>query len=483
VTRTVVFVFDGLQAELVTPELMPNLSLFAATGARFQSHQPVFPTVTRVNAASIVTGCFPGTHGLAGNMSLVPEWSLTEPMNAMKPEFQELLASGGRVLLVPTLAELLAAHELEYIAVGIGTTGQSFVHHPNGEDAEFGASIHPQYALPGPLFRHLVARFGAWPDHALPDVARIEQMIDITTQYVLAERDPAVTLIWSSEPDNSQHGSPLNSPTVHQAVHAADAGFGRLLAWLEENDRASDTNVIVTCDHGHTTVSAVIPVAELLAEVGFPRPGEPGGIVVANNGGAALFYIQGHDAEIADRLAEWLVAQPWAGPLLAADRFDRIRGTLPTSLVGLDGPRGPDLALSFAWNERVNEHGAVGHSFVAGGPIGQGQHGSMSPQELRTFTVARGPDFKANVSIPSVTGHPDLAPTILRTLGITPPPHMDGRVIEEALADGDPTSDMTTSDRVASRTVTGGTYMQRLTVAPATRGSHLLWADARFVRG
>jgi phosphonoacetate hydrolase len=480
VTRTVVFVFDGLQAELVTPELMPNLSAFAASGVRFQSHQPVFPTVTRVNAASIVTGCFPGTHGLYGNMSIIPEWSPVEPMNAMKPEFLELRASGGQVLLVPTLAELLAAQDLEYIATGIGTTGQSFVHYPNGEGAVLGASIHPQYTLPAPLFRHLAARFGAWPDHALPNVARIEHLINVTTQYVLAERDPAVALIWCSEPDGSQHGTPLNSPTVHQAVRAADAGFGRLLAWLEQNGRAPDTNVIVTCDHGHTTVSEVIPVAELLLQVGFAPPGQPGGVIVAGNGGSVLFYIPDRNVAVADRLVEFLAAQPWAGPLLAAARLGPIRGTLPTALVGLEGPRGPDLALSFAWNDRVNENGARGHAFVAGGPIGQGQHGSMSPQELRTFTVARGPDYKSNVSIATPTGHPDLAPTILRTLGLQPPGHMDGRVLEESLVDG-PATALTTKDHIASRTVSRGTYMQRLTVSPATRGGHLLGADARFV--
>lgn len=480
-TRTVVFVFDGLQAELVTPELMPNLTAFAQSGVRLQSHQPVFPTVTRVNAASIVTGCFPGTHGLSGNMSVIPEYSLTEPMNAMKPEFDELRASGGQVLLVPTLAELLAARELEYVAIGIGSTGQSFVHHPNGQDAEYGATIHPQYTLPVPLFRHLAARFGSWPDAELPNVARIEHLIHLTTEYVLAVRDPAVTLIWCSEPDGSQHGTPLNSPTVHEAVRAADDGFGRLLSWLEHNGRAEDTNVIVTCDHGHTTVREVIPVEQLLLHSGFPAPGQPGGVTVASNGGSALFYIRDHAPAVADRLVEFLAPQPWAGPLLAAERLGDIRGTLPASLVGLDGDRGPDLALSFAWNDRVNQHGAVGHAFVAGGPVGQGQHGSMAPQELRTFTVLRGPDYKSDLSIPTPTGHPDLAPTILRTLGLEAPGYMDGHVIEEALLDGVAESRPTT-DHIASRTTAHGTYMQRLTVSPTTGGGHLLWADARFVR-
>ena len=61
-------VFDGLQPLQITPELMPRLAAFADTGVRFQSHHPVFPTVTRINAATMVTGRYQGGHGLAGNL-------------------------------------------------------------------------------------------------------------------------------------------------------------------------------------------------------------------------------------------------------------------------------------------------------------------------------------------------------------------------------------------------------------------------------
>ena len=273
--RVVIFVFDGLQAELVTPELMPNLHAFARGGARLLAHQPVFPTVTRVNATSMVTGSFPGRHGLSGNMSVFPEFDPARVVNAMEPEFRELLASDVPVLLAPTLAEVLADHGLEYIATGIGSTGQSFVHHPRGDSLPLGASIHPEYTIPGPLSDEIERRFGPWPAAALPNSARIDRLIEVVTEYVIAERDAAVSLLWCSEPDSSQHASRLGSPRVHEAARAADAGFGRLLAWLRERRLADQTNVIVTCDHGHSTVSEVIPVRELLLEAGFAPPGSP----------------------------------------------------------------------------------------------------------------------------------------------------------------------------------------------------------------
>jgi phosphonoacetate hydrolase len=481
VASVVIFVFDGLQAELVTPELMPRLSSFTAEGVRLERHQPVFPTVTRVNASSIVTGCFPGTHGLPGNRSWIPEYHPTETMNAMRPEFLELRERAGRVLLVPTLAELLAAHGRDYIAVGIGSTGQSFVHHPNGDDATHGATVHPEYALPSHHSEALFNRFGRWPDQALPNTARIERLIDVAT-HLIEQRDPAVTLLWCSEPDGSQHASPLNSPRVHDAVRAADAGFGRLLDNLEASGRSEDTSVIVTCDHGHSTVDALVPVEALLAEAGFAPPGAPGGVIAADNGGAVLLYVPDRELAVVDRLATYLMAQHWAGPILtAADRYGAVEGTHPTALVGLEGPRGPDLAVSFSWEDRPNEHGQPGYVYASGGKPGQGQHGSMSPRELRTFTAARGPAFRSAEAVSATTGHPDLAPTVLRILGLDPPPHMDGRVITEALAAATSDAAPPAEEHTATRTLEGGAYTQRLLVAPTTRAAHLVEASSEFV--
>ena len=81
----VIVVFDGLQPAQVTPELMPNLSRLAAEGVTGGNHHAVFPTVTRANVASIVTGHHPGAHGLTGNMLVIPEFDPHNAINALEP--------------------------------------------------------------------------------------------------------------------------------------------------------------------------------------------------------------------------------------------------------------------------------------------------------------------------------------------------------------------------------------------------------------
>jgi arylsulfatase A-like enzyme len=473
-TKVVVVVFDGLNAELATPDLMPNLVRFSGEGVRLTNHRPVFPSVTRLNAASMVTGCFPGTHGLHANLSLVREFHPTEPMDAMEPQLTEL-RTRGRVLLAPTLAEILAKHGLEYVAAGVGTSGQAFLHHPNGDDAELGATIHTDYTLPRPLHTELVQRFGAWPGKTLPNSPRVRRVTQIFTEYVLGERNPEVALLWYSEPDDSEHGTGPNSPATRQAAADADAEFGKLLAWLDANDPG--VNVVVTCDHGQSTIIEPIPLRELLTAQGFPQPGEPGGVVIAGNGGAALFYVDRHDPAVTERLAGWLMAQPWAGPLLASRAAGPIEGTLPAGLLGLEGPRTPDLLLSFSWDAGDNEHGQPGRVYSSGGAAGRGTHGSMSPWEFRTFTVARGPAFKRAAAVDRSTGHTDLAPTILKLLGLPIPAHVEGRPLDEALQGGPDAVESMVEEHTATRRFEGGVYQQRLRIARAGNGGHLVAAE------
>src|SRR5215212_5084943 len=62
-----VIVVDGLRPDYITPELMPRLGALGRRGIVFNAHHSVVPTVTRVNASTMVTGTYPETHGLLGN--------------------------------------------------------------------------------------------------------------------------------------------------------------------------------------------------------------------------------------------------------------------------------------------------------------------------------------------------------------------------------------------------------------------------------
>ena len=99
-TNVVIVAFDGLQPAQVNPELMPNLAQFVAQGVTFGNHHAVFPTVTRINAASMVTGMHPGKHGLTANTLVVRDFDPYMAFSAVQPLLAQLAEQTGRVWLI-----------------------------------------------------------------------------------------------------------------------------------------------------------------------------------------------------------------------------------------------------------------------------------------------------------------------------------------------------------------------------------------------
>jgi arylsulfatase A-like enzyme len=434
--RVLIAAFDGLQPSQVRADLTPTVARLAHDGVTFARHHAAFPTVTRVNAATMVTGRHPGGHGLLGNTLVVPEWKPYHAIPALAPELGALAEATGRALLAPTLGEMLRPHGLTFGTVVGGTSGNAYVQHPRAARVG-GAVLHPEFSLPPEHHAPVVARCGAWPPKRAPDIGRIRQAADVLLDYLLPEVDPDVALVWFPEPDTSQHAAGVGSPPALDAVAAADAELGRILA--EVGRRGGEPDVLVVSDHGYSTVARRIPIEDLVREAGFP-PGEaPGGVTVAVNGGATLFYVRDSDQGVLERLAGWLVAQPWAGALVGGRPAGEALGLLSGDLVGVGGPRAPDLAMSFRWDSTRTADGFAGHADSAEGAAGLGTHGSGSPHELRCVLIASGPSFRQRVVSELPSGNVDLAPTVLRVLRATTDATLDGRALVEGLAaSGDP---------------------------------------------
>ena len=454
-TRVLVAAFDGLQPSQVQADLAPNLAAFADGGVTFTRNHAVFPTVTRINVASLVTGRHPGAHGLAGNNVVMRDYDPNNVIEAMEPVLARVAEKTGGVLLVPTLADILHHHGEEFVAVGVGTSGNAYVQNPRAETLG-GATIHPDFCLPRRLHDDLVDRLDPWPEKETPNVAQMRHGADVLTGHVLAERDPAVALIWFSEPDSSNHKAGVGAPLSNRALAAADEQFGRIMEWLDREGRLSETDVIVVSDHGYATIESVVDIPRELRSAGFD------GVLAAANGAAGLFYAQETDPATVECLATWFSQQPWCGALLASERVGDIPGTLPASVANIDGPRSPDLTMSFKWDSSPNDAGYPGSTVSWGGEVGVGTHGGMSKHELRNTLLARGPSFKRSTVIESPTGNIDVAPTILHLMGLPGGDEMDGRVLYEALVGGDESTEV--ESRMVTHVAELGDYRQEVSV-------------------
>ena len=159
---------------------------------------------------------------------------------------------------------------MNYMAIGVGTTGNAYIHHLGTEDATFNSgTIHPEFTNPPHLSEEILTRFEKWPIEEVPNNRRFSLAMDIFTEYVLKEKNPEVALIWSSEPDKSQHAYGVGHPLSDKALSEADQEFGKLLGYIESRPDKSDIDIMILSDHGYSTVMGKIDVKKEMEDAGF----------------------------------------------------------------------------------------------------------------------------------------------------------------------------------------------------------------------
>ena len=208
-----------------------------------------------------------------------------------------------------------------------------------------------------------------------------------------ARNKPFVLVFWSRDPDGSQHNTGdslntitpgINGPTSMAGIKNADNNLAQLRKALDDLGLAATTNIIVSADHGFSTISKesktspaakvsyedtpkdflpmgflAIDLAKALdlplfdpndknarvAENTHPKagngvlgkdPAKPD-LVVATNGGSDLIYLPNRDKKLADRTIKALLEQDYVSGLFVDDKLGRFPGTLPMSELNLKG--------------------------------------------------------------------------------------------------------------------------------------------------
>lgn len=413
--RAVVVVLDGLRRDLLSAEATPNLARFSGEARFFAAHRSVFPSATRCVSASFATGCYPARHGLQGNSVALMEEGRLVVRDVGKPDFIDHWRSvRGRTLAVPTLTEKLAQAGRMGMIFSNVSPGAARAHDPDGHGWVFHRACS---FAPGPR-----------PLEGAAAVADITLDTDgdarLTTRFITqaVQGEAALSVLWLGEPDHAQHEAPLGSPSCRAAIAGADACFARVLAAVEQHRSKGEDILLVACsDHGHQTVTAVVDIDAALAAAGLSE-----GVATASNGTGALVYLHPDQADRAKPVLAFLRAQDWAGEVVAGEALARIGQAPVDALLCAISMRGDDLP---------NEYGIPGRAAVAlpaqgkADRLGCGQHGGLNAFEQMPFLLIQGGDFAPGSQTLAPTSAVDLAPTILRHLGL-PDAGCDGRSLQ-----------------------------------------------------
>jgi arylsulfatase A-like enzyme len=303
-TRNVVlFVADGLRPLSLNPTDAPTLVRLQHDGVFFANSHSLYPTVTTANASALATGhqlgdtgdfantIYTGSNVIASGTPFIEDDQVLAQLDAQ---------AGGNYLGETTLLAVARARGFSTAAVGkVGPTliqdiseGDHSVKAPatifidDRTGSKNGVPLDP--AIAAALAASLgsttpPARNGKPPTRddngysgtsqtpgtRVANVRQQQFLADAVTKVILPELKkrgrPFVLVFWSRDPDATQHNQGdslgdlavgINGPTSRAAVHNADDSLRQILASLESDPAlAATTDVVVTSDHGFSTVS------------------------------------------------------------------------------------------------------------------------------------------------------------------------------------------------------------------------------------
>jgi len=455
--HVVVVVWDGMRPDFVTEQNTPTLWKLAREGIIFRNHHAVYPSATMVNGTAMVTGIYPGKNGIIANHvyrpDIDPHHSIDVELPAVVKKGDEV--SGGKYILVPTIAELVQHAGGRTVIASAKTVGLLLDRQADVGTAKNCVTLFAGKSLPAEIIPSITATLGPFPSgHLQQDAWTTKAMTDCFWK----DGVPALSVLWLGEPDLTQHESAPGAPAALAAVKSADENFAAVLSALDQRDARGRTDVFIVSDHGFSTIKRSVDLRRILNDAGFTAkieelriakdgnrsPGgirdktefndqpKPGDIMLAANGGSVLFYVVGHDKKLIRRLVEFLQQSDFAGVIFTKEPME---GTFGLTQALIQRGDAPDVVMAFRWTDLQNQFGVMGEIDADWQrAAGKGTHATLSRFDMHNTLIAAGPDFKRGQTDDLPTGNVDLVPTILQILGIKVPHQMDGRILSEAVA-------------------------------------------------
>lgn len=424
----IIMVWDGMRPDLVSCKNTPNLLKFAQSGVTFADNHSCFPTLTRLNSASISTGAYPTTHGLMGNNILVTE--LAPYRGISTGDYHNLLAfnqvTNHQLLTTDSIAHIVAKSGGTVATATSCSTGAAFLLNHQQD----GLIVNHSYVLPESS--SIIKQFGSAPEADHPNIGRNTYAIDVLTKYILPEIKPNLTYVWLSDPDYTQHHYGLGSVKNMEAIRHMDDNLGRILSTVKS--LTMETDIFVLSDHGFVTHEQPVKITQKLVEAGLKTSEKSTDVICVDT----HIYVEDNDADRIHQIVRFLQGETWCGPIFTRhsessdQKYGHADGTLSLQLIGNDHPRAGDILYAYDWSCQTNANGIRGTS-TGGSRCG---HGSISPFELRTMLFANGPSLKSGLVSQVPSGNIDVGLTALHLLGIEPTGGHDGRILCEALTNG-----------------------------------------------
>lgn len=294
----IVFVWDGLRPDSVTPSTTPTLYKLMKNGVEFSDNHSSYPTFTMMNAASFATGDRAGKTGFFGNTLWHPGLhgndATNEPVDFTQPVFTEdykilQALNQDQLFYVKTLFN--AAHDQQLRTAVIGKSGPAFMQDylsqglaldekhtfplsfakalqnadyplPRYSPFDFNPNelvLFPDNGSPTQFDKINYLADGVTPDpsdtHGSPFNNSNQYMMKMYLNEILLKDFPQLSVIWMRNPDTTEHTYGPGTQNYRDGLRSNDAMLDTLLTRLKDRNLLATTDIIIVSDHAHSTVS------------------------------------------------------------------------------------------------------------------------------------------------------------------------------------------------------------------------------------
>jgi len=398
---------------------LPNLSKLIENGAYSSSLKSVYPTLTYVVHATMMTGVYPNKHGVAHNNPLQPfvaeknqEWNWYR-RDIKVPTIYDLVENNGMTsvgLLWPVTGKAKIRYNLPEMAA-INNENQALKVLKNG---------NPWFVI------GLELKYGK-----LRNGIKQPNLDNFTTAcavHTIKNKKPNLLLMHLIELDDTKHKYGTKGSNVEDSIRRMDKRIGDIFESVEDAGLKDSTVFIVIGDHGQLDVKYKIHFNKIFKDIGLIYE-EDGRLIwrayLQSAGGSAYLHIRDDDKE-AERIAVSIINKAieenkiGIERLLYRDELDNLHidssvNYMVEAKVGysfdddLDGPLVEDLAEKNILN--------ANHGYLP------------DKNNYRCNIVISGPIIKNNYELGDIN-MVDIAPTIAKILGLELK-DSDGRVVDE----------------------------------------------------
>jgi predicted AlkP superfamily pyrophosphatase or phosphodiesterase len=342
--------FDGFRWDYRTMYSAPNINRLAMRGVSADLI-PSYPSKTFPNHYTIVTGLYPGHHGIVANTIKDPPTGRRLSMTNTV-ENGDAMWWGGEPIWVTTQRAGVRSAAMFWPGSEAPIEG----HRPN---------------------------FWAPFNSEMPGANRVDQVLswlDLPT-----DRRPTFLTLYFNEVDAAGHNYGPNSSAVRTAVRRADGHLGRLLRGLERRHLTDKVNIVIVADHGmvETSTNRVVVLDDYISADDVE--------IIDINPTLGLFPKPGREEAVYKALTG-------AHPRLKVYR----KAETPEHWHYRDHPRIPPLVGVVDEGWQVLPRATLAQRISRGQTGPRGEHG-YDPRDavsMRGIFVAAGPAFKSGVVLP-----------------------------------------------------------------------------------